>query len=126
MKKFILSLPSVLLVLLALSLPISGFASSNFFTQLVKKATTSPNTNCGKTSDPGFCSCFTKAIIDGCHSQPIHPVCTANNIDNEISSLLEMGLSYDDICKKFKAPVSLAECATDLEYWHNHSSCRQQ
>jgi len=128
MKKFILSLPSVLVVLLALSLPISGFASSNFFTQLVKKATTSTYQDCGKTSDPGFCSCFTKAIIKGCKSQPFHPGCTALKINQYIDALLENLHSYLVICQQYEhvPGISPTECATDLKYWHENASCRQQ
>ncbi len=120
MKKTILA---VLTAAAFTVLPAFGLASDNSFLSLVQQAT-SPNTGpCGLPTDPGFCACFTTAIVDGCEHQHIHPKCEPKAIKEYIDKLF--GDNYEVVCKRFPPQgIPNAECVADLQHWHD--SCPVQ
>ncbi|WP_423063142.1 hypothetical protein [Candidiatus Paracoxiella cheracis] len=124
MKKFTISFLSITAAFFVSLLPMSGIANTNPFLQLVKGASAPITGECGNPGDKDFCSCFTKAIIDGCKSQPVHPQCTPAGINEEITALLAEGYNYAQICSDFHSPVPASECTADLKYWHSTASCR--
>jgi hypothetical protein len=97
-------------------MPILSSAATNPFTQLVNRALQSTNESCGATSDPGFCSCFTNAVVTGCQTQPAHPPCNAKDIKAYMKTIYHD--DYTVICNRFPpAGVPKEVCVEDLGYW---------
>ncbi|AAO91473.1 hypothetical protein [Coxiella burnetii] len=123
MKKLILS---ATIATSLVALPFSGIAFNNPFSQLVRNAINPQYQDCGKTTDPGFCHCFTDALLTGCQHAPIHPKCTPDAIKKEIDAMRAQGKTYEQICRLEHSPVDPTVCAEDLQYWHdNYSTCNK-
>ncbi len=109
MKKFF-SFISVAFILATLSF--STFAADPF-TQLIREASTAPNSQCPyPPSDPGsWCPCMDAAMIAGCKQHLPAPDCTIPRIKAQVRSI-----GVQTVCARY-SPVPQDECVTDVNYF---------
>ena len=114
MKKQILTTLGTLMIGIV---PTFAFAATNMtmFPSLVSQTSLTASANCGATSNPSFCGCFTQAMIDGCTTAPVHKKCTIPNI---VASIKSIGVN--SVCAYYNHSQPYDVCVEDITYWMNH------
>jgi len=126
MKKILLS--TLIFISLGM-LPLSDFANTNPFLQLVRKATTSTSSDrCHGDShvgtcrapgpdNPDFCSCFWEQMKEQCPKYSPNPS-LCNNKAWTKAEISAMGIPF--LCKHFPTGGSdYCWCSTELAYFHD-------